>query len=135
MRNYRNTNRRAVSVSSDNGMTWQSCRDDEALLDPVCQASVLRFSIEKDDGKNRVLFSNPASKKRENMTVRLSYDECRTWPVSKSLWNGPSAYSDLVVTADGKIGCLFECGVTKPYETITLALFSLEWLTGGADSP
>mgnify|MGYP000465857734 CR=1 FL=1 len=135
MRNYRNTNRRAVSVSSDYGMTWRNCRDEEALLDPVCQASVLRFSVEKDGGKNRILFSNPASKERENMTIRLSYDECETWPVSKCIWAGPSAYSDLVVTPNNQVGCLFECGVKKPYETISLALFSIEWLTGGVDSP
>jgi len=39
----------------------------------------------------------------------------------------------LVVTADAMIGCLFECGEKSPYETITFALFTLEWLTDGID--
>ena len=27
----------------------------------------------------RVIFSNPASRKRENLTIHLSYDEYRRW--------------------------------------------------------
>jgi hypothetical protein len=34
---------------------------------------------------------------------------------------------------DGTIGLLFERGATSPYETITFARFTLEWLTGGRD--
>ena len=133
MRTYRNTRHRAIAVSHDRGTTWMPVTDDDTLIEPVCQASALRLSTEKSHGKNRVLFSNPSSTRRENLTVRLSYDECKTWPISKVLWAGPSAYSDLVVAADGKIGCLFECGEKKAYETLTLALFTLEWLTDGAD--
>jgi len=133
MRNCHGTNRRAVSLSRDRGITWSSLAEDNTLVEPVCQASVLRLSTEKERGKNRVLFSNPASKRRENLTVRLSYDECKTWPVAKTLWEGPAAYSDLTVTADGMIGCLFESGKKGPYEGITFALFTLEWLTNGAD--
>ena len=132
-RNTHGTHRRAYALSRDRGATWSSPSEDEALVEPVCQGSVLRLSTEKAQGKSRVLFSNPASTRRENLTVRLSYDECKTWPVSRTLWTGPAAYSDLVVTADGTIGCLFECGEKTPYETISLALFPLEWLTNGAD--
>ncbi|HPO09777.1 MAG TPA: sialidase family protein [bacterium] len=133
MRNYRGTNRRAWSISRDRGVHWSPVAEDETLVEPVCQASVIRLSTEKTHGKNRVLFSNPASVRRENLTVRLSYDECKSWPVAKTLWPGPSAYSDLVVTPDGRIGCLFECGEKEPYETIALAFFTLDWLTDGKD--
>ncbi len=133
MRNYRGTHHRAYAFSRDRGMTWSPVAEDETLVEPVCQGAVLRFSTEKTSGKNRVLFSNPASTRRENLTVRLSYDECKTWPVAKTLWTGPAAYSDLAVTADGTIGCLFECGEKYSCEAITLALFTLEWLTQNAD--
>ncbi|MCC6489710.1 MAG: exo-alpha-sialidase [Candidatus Hydrogenedentes bacterium] len=133
MRNMRGDHRRYVSTSPDRGVTWTPARMDAALVEPVCQGSALRLSLEKDGGKNRVLFSNPASEKRENMTVRVSYDECGTWPVAKTLWAGPSAYSDLVVCGDKTIGCLFERGEKSPYETITFAQFPLEWLTEGKD--
>jgi sialidase-1 len=133
MRNNHGTNCRAYAVSQDKGMTWSPTSDDATLVEPVCQGSVLRLSTEQKGGKNRVLFANPASKRRENLTVRLSYDECKSWPVAKTLWPGPAAYSDLVASADGAIGCLFECGDKKAYETITYACFSLVWLSDGAD--
>ena len=133
MRNYRQTRLRAVASSTDKGLNWGVVTDDQALIEPVCQASVLRLSSAAEGGKNRVIFSNPASAKRENMTVRMSYDECKTWPVAKVLWPGPSAYSDLVVAADGQIGCLYERGEKNPYESIVFARCSLGWLTDGTD--
>ena len=84
--------------------------------------------------RNRILFANPASEQRVKMTVRLSYDECRTWAVSKLLQEGPSAYSDLCVSPDTTICCLYERGEEHPYETLTLARFNIEWLTDGADA-
>jgi sialidase-1 len=63
----------------------------------------------------------------------VSYDEGATWPVSRVVHDGPAAYSSLVVLPDGTIGLLFERGATSPYETITFARFTLEWLTGGRD--
>jgi sialidase-1 len=132
-RNTRGTNRRAFACSKDLGLSWESVADDAALIEPVCQGSVLRVSLSAAGGKNRVAFSNPASTKRENMTLRLSYDECKTWPVSKSLWPGPAAYSDLAMAADGQIGCLYERGDKSPYESIVFARCSQEWLTDGND--
>ena len=68
------------------------------------------------------------------MTVRLSYDEGVSWPVSRLLDERPSAYSSLAVLPDGKIGCLYERGEESAYEKITFARFSLGWLTDGKDS-
>jgi sialidase-1 len=75
------------------------------------------------------------------MTVRLSYDDCRTWPISRVLHRGPAAYSDLCVGLDGTICCFYERGGGRrdgqgdggPYERLTLARFNLEWLTRGID--
>jgi sialidase-1 len=129
MRNYRKTFQRASAVSTDQGETWQGFREETTLVEPVCQASVERYSTEAETGVNRILFSNPADKKRVNMTVRMSLDETQTWPIARTLWEGPSAYSDLVTLADGTIGCLFERGDEHPYEKITFARFPLAWLT------
>ena len=63
--------------------------EDATLIEPVCQASLLRYSGEKGAAS---LFSNPASTKREKMTVRLSDDEGKTWPVARVLHEGPAAY-------------------------------------------
>jgi len=125
--------KRGIATSADGGITWSALRFDETLIEPVCQASLLRYSLAADGGKNRLLFSNPASTTdRVNMTIRLSYDEGRTWPVAKSLHAGPSAYSCLAVLANGDIGCLYEGGETR-YGEIVFARFSVEWLTDGKD--
>jgi len=125
--------KRGIATSTDGGVTWSQLRFDKSLIEPVCQASFLRYSLAEDSAKNRLLFSNPASTKgRVNMTVRLSYDEGKTWPISKLLHDGPSAYSCLTVLLDGDIGCFYEGGKTK-YGEIVFARFSLEWLTDGKD--
>jgi sialidase-1 len=125
---------RAIAWSRDGGITFSPIVHDAALLEPVCQASVCRFTTQAEHGRDHVLFSNPASRTRDQLTVRLSYDECRTWPVSRVLHPGPAAYSDLCVSPDMSICCLYERGYEGPYETITLARFNLEWLTDGQDA-
>lgn len=135
MRSYRGNNRRAVAVSRDGGVAWSKSIDDPVLIEPVCQAGIIRYTWPNEEGKSRILFSNPASKDdRIRMTVRLSYDEGKTWPVSKLLYAGPSAYSCLAVLTEGDIACLFEGGEQSAYEKIIFARFSLEWLTDGKDS-
>ena len=124
---------RAYAWSSDQGRTFPNLRWDETLVEPICQATLVRFTVARDYGRNRVLFANPASTERERMTVRLSYDECRTWPAARMLYHGPSAYSDLAIAPDMTICCLYERGVEHPYETLTLARFNLEWLAEGED--
>jgi sialidase-1 len=134
MRSYHGENRRAVARSTDGGESWSPVTLDEALIEPVCQASAIRFTDEKRNDRNRMLFSNPASTDREQMTVRVSYDEGRTWTDGAVLHAGPAAYSDLCVTSDLMPVCLYERGDDNAYETITFAVFSLQWLTAGRDS-
>jgi sialidase-1 len=124
MRSYQANNRRMVATSRDGGLTWSKPAEDEALVEPVCQASILRVSGEK----SCIVFSNPASTKREKMTVRVSYNEGKTWPVARVLHAGPAAYSCLAALPDGAVACLYERGDKHPYEIITLARFSLGWL-------
>ena len=134
-RNYRDTarNHRAYAWSSDGGETFPDLAWDESLIEPICQGSLARFTDVDRHDKNRVLFSNPASTERERLTVRISYDECRTWAASRTLHEGPAAYSDLAVTEDMTICCLYENGDHGPYERLTLARFDVGWLTHGAD--
>lgn len=113
--------RRAVATSNDGGMTWSPVRFDNALIEPVCEGNILRYTWPEDGNKSRILFSNPASLKRENLTVRVSYDEGTTWSASKVIYAGPSAYSCMTVLPDHAAGILFECGVKNSYETIKFA--------------
>ena len=125
---------RRIATSCDGGLTWSKAGYDKNLISPTCLASTLRYSW-PEEGRSRVLFANPADKKhRVNMTVRLSYDEGKTWPVAKQIFAGPSAYSCLARLPDGSIGLLYERGEKYRYEKMTFARFTLEWLTDGKDS-
>lgn len=124
MRSYHGQNRRAVAISRDRGMTWSETRLDSALIEPVCQASLIRY------GKDRLLFSNPADVKRVRMTVRMSRDEGKTWPASRLVHEGPAAYSSLAQLKDGAIGLLYERGEKGAYERITFSRFSPAWIEG-----
>ena len=132
-------NFRSISWSADFGMSFSPTVHDAALIEPICQASVCRFTSGWQHDRNRVIFSNPTGlidgkRDRAEMRIRLSYDECRTWPLSRILHAGPAAYSDLGVTGDLNICCLYERGEQdSPYDTLTLARFNLEWLTQGRD--
>ena len=130
MRSYHGEHRRAIATSGDGGATWSDVTLDPTLVEPVCQASVLRYTFPDVDGTSRILFSNPASTARQMMTVRLSYDEGQTWPVAKLVCIGSAAYSCLTVLPDRSIGLLYE---RDGYRKIAFARFDLEWLTDGRD--
>ncbi|MGC9318625.1 MAG: sialidase family protein [Armatimonadota bacterium] len=126
-------NMRAIARSSDGGQSWGELRFDPTLVEPICQASFIRYSAEDLGGdRNRLLFANPASRSsRTQMTVRLSYDEGETWPVSRLVHPGPAAYSCLAALPDGRIGLLYE---RDGYRRISFVAFDLQWLTDGADT-
>ena len=126
MRSYHGENLRHVSSSYDGGVTWSEPKPAKELIEPVCQASTLRVNLE--GGAPRYLFSNPASKKRERMTVRVSKDACKSWSIGKVLHEGPAAYSDLTELSDGTLGCLYERGGKSAYESIYFAHFKLGWV-------
>lgn len=118
---------RKTSVSKDGGMTWSPVADVPALRDPSCNASILRYSFDDDDGKGRVLYSGPDSTKRDNGAIYLSLDDGTTWPTNRALLPGSFAYSVLTKLSDGTIGCLFEA---DNYGRIVFARVPLDWLTG-----
>jgi sialidase-1 len=93
------------------------------LIEPICQAALLHYP--QDD---LVLFSNPASLKRENLTVRVSMDGGRTWPTARVVYANAAAYSSLAVLADGSVGLLYENGDEEPYERLTFARLPIDWL-------
>jgi sialidase-1 len=126
--------RRCAAVSRDGGLSFPEYWWDETLIEPACQATAIRLSDARVHDRNRVLFCNPASATRDTLTVRLSDDECRTWRAGRVLHAGRAAYSDLVVTPDGDILCLYERGADSTYDRLTLARFDLAWLTDGADA-
>lgn len=122
---------RFIHTSTDEGKTWTT-KPDTDLIDPGCNASIIRYtSIDDGYNKNRLLFSNAKTTKgRTNLTVRVSYDEGATWTNGKTVYEGPSAYSSLTVLKNGDIGVFFE---KDEYTENVYARFSLKWLTDNKD--
>lgn len=140
VRNESRAHRRLVTISPDGASSWSRPEFDDALLEPICMAGLVRY---EHGGQSLLLFSNPhnlekakgkaepgTSRDRKNVSVKLSRDEGRTWPLSKTIEPGPSMYSDLAVTKSGTILCFHGRG-TKPGFAgagLSLARFNLEWL-------
>jgi sialidase-1 len=143
MRSYAGKNRRAISYSHDGGLTWSAVHLDPVLIEPVCEASLFRYTLAGKGGKDRLLFANPADTVRDRLTVRLSYDEGETWPVARLVYEGFSEYSSLAILSDGTIGLLYDRGPGKPSaesrwyppsdSEIVFSRFNLQWLSQGAD--
>jgi sialidase-1 len=115
--------RRSFALSTDGGASWSKAWAHEQVYCPIVQSSIHRYSLAPE---NIILYSGPGGPGRENMTVRASYDEGKTWPVAKLLYEGSAAYSDLVVLPDGTIGCFYERDRST---RITFDRFTLDWLT------
>lgn len=124
---------RKIVTTGPNGATgWSKPEFHHQLWEPTCMASVVAHP------SGVILFSNPHTLgldksgdpvpagrgKRENLSIKLSRDDGKTWPVNKTLEPGKSAYSDLAVLPDGTVLCLFE-----RENSIDCARFNLEWLT------
>ncbi|MFN8252783.1 MAG: sialidase family protein [Ferruginibacter sp.] len=108
---------RIIGISSNGGQTWDTTYFDKNLPDPVCQASIL--TIGKKSGKNILAFCNAADEKlRDNLTLRISFDDGKTWKKNFLLDKNPivyenknkdyTAYSDIVKLNEKTIGVLYE---------------------------
>lgn len=120
-RNQAEVRPRVVGLSRDDGATWVDVAEDPTLTDSSCEASLLVYSGLADDLTPRNersiwAFSNPPGPGRRRLTVRLSYDEGRTWPVAKLIEPVAAEYSSLTRLSDGAIGLLYERDVTPPGE-------------------
>ena len=141
--------RRMVSYSRDGATGWTAPEFHQQLVEPICMASLARLS--GGARRQRILFANPASlaaakppgepgrsRMRRNLTLRLSYDEGQTWPVSRTIEPDWSGYSDLATGADGAIYCLYEAVNSGAdlfrQTTLRLASLNLDWLTQGRDT-
>ena len=152
--------RRLFTISKDGATNWSTPVFADAFFEPICFGSMCRYSMQPDQSKNRILFCNPDSRQdpwtaekastprsaknrhRTNLTIRMSYDEGITWPVSKVIDPGIAGYSDLAVTPDGLIHCFYEGGSIdgtggNHYKNTHMSVvsFDLKWLTDGKDHP
>ena len=125
MRSRRDKRCRAFARSTDAGRTWTRVEYDPTLPEPSCQGGLVRLD------EDSVVLSHPSNAyERRQLTIRLSGDDCRTWPVARVLEEGFAAYSDLAVV-DGLILCFYEA---DSYGRMILARFTPDWLESEFDA-
>jgi len=128
--------------SEDGGATWKDLAISKVLPDGArgkgsngCLAGLVRLPVRRRD---IILYSNCDSPTRErrNVSVWASFDGAKTWPIKRSVYAGPSAYSSLSAGRPGTPSAgwayiLLEGGKKHRYGGAQLARFNLTWLLKG----
>ncbi|MFN0079852.1 MAG: exo-alpha-sialidase [Prosthecobacter sp.] len=131
-RSVSQASRKIVTTSANGATGWSKPVFHDQLWEPICMASIVAHP------NGVLLFSNPhtlgldkAGKpipggrgKRENLCIKLSRDDGKTWTINKVLEAGKAAYSDLAVLPDGIVLCFYERA-----DSIDCARLNLEWLS------
>lgn len=147
--------RKVATISPDGSGGWSTPQLVPDLVEPICMSGLLTLPDAVGRPSAYLVHSNPDHlgvagrdprpgdrRDRRNLTIKLSRDGGATWPVSRVLEPGPSAYSDLAVLPDGTIVCFYERGRPGalrpgsrredwPYARLTLARFNRTWLESG----
>jgi sialidase-1 len=123
-----NIKQRIIAISNNDGQSWDTTYFDKNLPDPICQGSIL--CLGERHGKAILAVCNDADTlTRNNLTLRVSFDEGKTWQENYLIAKAPnsykgdySAYSDLVAVGRKKIGVIYE------KENCNLIVFTLhDW--------
>jgi len=133
-RNESKANRKIITISPDGAHNWNKPEFHNQLWEPICMAGLIAHPSKPGTllfSSARTLAIDASGKevpggrgKRQNLSIQLSRDDGKTWPVNKTVEPGASAYSDLAVLPDGSVICLYEAK-----DKIKVARFNLEWLT------
>lgn len=140
--------RRRKSIGSIPG-TFSAWSVDSTLNDPKCEGSIIRYNT---DAPHRIIFLNPNhTSKRCNMTVRISYDDGATWPISRAIFNwntcdyapitvAKGGYSSMIKTSDYAVAALIEINEdvhasSTSNKSIEFHKFNLPWILNGATEP
>lgn len=115
---------RRYSLSHDRGLTWEPYSHWPEITDPACNEDLINY-----DRKTLLHSYLDSPSNRENVAVAVSYDDGKTWPVRKRIWEEDvnTGYSSLTVLDDGSIGLLTE---TNDGTQLWFSRFNLAWLEG-----
>ena len=89
-----------VGRSVDCGESWVDSREDDELFDGPpdvygCKGALALFT---HGGREVIIFSSPGRRdKRDDITIRASFDGGESWPVSRLVREGPGNYTWLAV--------------------------------------
>lgn len=119
---------RVVATSSDQGISFGPASIDLALPDPCINADIIRWDNVDTPGapQDVLLFTNPANRhERRDLTLRLSFDNGRSWPITELICPGPAGYSTMAILSDGSVGLLYERAGERH---VTFCRVNPEWL-------
>ena len=117
-------NGRYIATSSNGGETWNAPFEDSELPDLGCMASLIRYTL-PGAYQNALLFTNPYSPTRSNLTLQISYDDSVSWLHKIQLYEGSSAYSQLGLLSDGTVCFLAEAGPKDYRDSIQFCAYTL----------
>ena len=97
-----------ASLSRDNGETWSAALD-TTLPNP---GSSLEVTVLRD--RRWLIVYNDSTQSRDSLTVALSTDEGKTWPLKRRLepqGDGATSFSypSVIQTADGAVHITYTC--------------------------
>ena len=127
-RTHIRTGNKIVGKSINGGKTWINSRQDDELFDGPpdeygCKGAILRLPF-KD--KDIILFSGPGRRdKRDDITVQVSFDGGKSWPVKRIIKKGPGNYTWM---AAGRNGTISEGFIYLLSNKDWMARFNLAWL-------
>ena len=88
----------AVSISTNQGVSWSDPRMHQDLITPVCNAGITKY-------RDAILFTGPHSEtNRTNLTVLASYNDADTFSRALQLVPGSAGYSSV------------QCGLPPPHD-------------------
>lgn len=116
---------RAKAYSKNGYSDFTELGTDFDLPDPKCFGSVAAYYHENDPYS--LIFVNcNDQKKRQNVTVRASFDDGKTFPVSKVIDAERGGYTEIGI--DNKNGIIYVLYENNFGESDHLAVFNMAWL-------
>jgi sialidase-1 len=131
---------RLASYSTDDGQSWSvpPLRPRKSLV--RCEGSMLAVCAPDEAGDNNraptvLLFSHPATRRiRGNLTIWRSDDSGASWQQTKTVQEGPCAYSSMQPAASpGMIHIAYEMGISSGIRVATIDI--LKQLQGDGAAP
>lgn len=123
-----------VSLSSDGGETWDSCKINQAIPEYYCQLSAI---VHEYQGRKYLVISNPNASGRNNMTIRVTDITDGTISKDSADWKyttinvGHDQYSCLTSIDENTIGILYETDTTWHALDMLFQKFSIDYLLEG----
>jgi len=122
---------RLVAWSSDGGEHWT--KPAPLFSSTRVAEAIERYTRAGENGaqRNRLLHTIPAGGSfgpRSNLEIRISYDEGISFGISRTVYSGYAAYSDLVNIDSDRVGILWERGDTTSYQFITFTMINRMFL-------